>query len=120
MRIVSPTTSASIICCIKSMLTKISVRGTRLYLFSIQYKHNKRPTMENPHAEAESALLARIINNMENLNDSVTTVNKYIHDINKQNLDIEVIAAMWDSYLRNADFNLEATGLKYPPVNTEG
>lgn len=72
--------------------------------------------MENPHEQAQNALLARIIHNMENLNESVVTLNKCLQEVNKQNLNIEVVSAMWESYLRNAEFNLQATGLKHEPL----
>jgi DASH complex subunit DAD4 len=72
--------------------------------------------MENPHEQAQNALLSRIINNMENLNESVVTVNKCLQEVNKMNLDSEIVSQMWENYLRNAEFNLEATGLKKDPL----
>ena len=68
--------------------------------------------MENPHEQAQTALLSRIINNMENLNESVVVVNKCLQEVIRNNLDAEVLSQMWESYLRNAEFNLEAMGQK--------
>ncbi|ODV80270.1 uncharacterized protein CANTADRAFT_25920 [Suhomyces tanzawaensis NRRL Y-17324] len=53
---------------------------------------------------------------MENLNESVVTVNKCLQEVARHNLDTEVLAQMWESYLRNAEFNLEATGQKKEPL----
>ncbi|KAK6453795.1 DASH complex subunit Dad4 [Scheffersomyces xylosifermentans] len=72
--------------------------------------------MENPHEQAQNALLSRIINNMENLNESVVTINKCLQEVNRNNLDTEILSQMWESYLRNAEFNLEATGQKKDPL----
>lgn len=66
--------------------------------------------MENPHEQTHNMLLARIINNMENLNESIVDVNKLLHQANKNNLDNEMLANMWETYTRNAKYNLQVTG----------
>ncbi|CAL1213444.1 unnamed protein product [Candida parapsilosis] len=55
-------------------------------------------------------LLARIITNMENLNESVAEMKRLLGDANKNNLPTEVLAKMWESYIRNAEYHLQATG----------
>ncbi|EMG48141.1 DASH complex subunit, putative (Outer kinetochore protein, putative) [Candida maltosa Xu316] len=49
---------------------------------------------------------------MENLNESVVGVNKLLEEINNNNRKTEVLASMWESYIRNSGYNLEVTGLK--------
>ncbi|KAI5952094.1 DAD4 [Candida theae] len=66
--------------------------------------------MENPHEQTHNMLLARIITNMENLNESVVEMKKLLGDANKNNLSTEVLARMWESYIRNAEYHLQATG----------
>lgn len=43
-------------------------------------------------------------------------MNKFLQEINKRNLDSEILSQMWESYLRNSEFNLEATGEKKEPI----
>ncbi|KAI5967407.1 DAD4 [Candida margitis] len=47
---------------------------------------------------------------MENLNESVVEMKKLLGDANKNNLPTEVLARMWESYIRNAEYNLQVTG----------
>ncbi|CAK9438082.1 uncharacterized protein LODBEIA_P24080 [Lodderomyces beijingensis] len=68
--------------------------------------------MENPHEQIHKTLLARIINNVENLNESIVDMNKMLQQANRNNLDNEIIASMWESYIRSAEYNLQATGNK--------
>ncbi|CAI5756102.1 unnamed protein product [Candida verbasci] len=68
--------------------------------------------MENPHEQVHNALLSRIINNMENLNNSVIDVNKLLQEVNKNNLKTELLGQMWENFVRNSDYKLESTGQK--------
>ncbi|ODV94639.1 hypothetical protein PACTADRAFT_43396 [Pachysolen tannophilus NRRL Y-2460] len=71
--------------------------------------------MENPHEQVQNALLERIINNMQSLNDSVVIMNNALAEVNYENVNIEMLLIMWEHYIRNANFHLEATGnLKDP------
>ncbi|RCK65788.1 DASH complex subunit dad4 [Candida viswanathii] len=72
--------------------------------------------MENPHEQTHNALLSRIINNMENLNESVVAVNKSLQHINNNNLQTEILAQMWENYIGNSRYNLEVTGLRKEPL----
>ncbi|AOW31486.1 DASH complex subunit DAD4 [Candida albicans P57072] len=72
--------------------------------------------MENPHEQTHNALLSRIINNMESLNESVVAVNKSLQQINNNNLQTEILSQMWENYIRNSEYNLEVTGLKKEPL----
>ncbi|EGV63809.1 DASH complex subunit dad4 [Yamadazyma tenuis] len=72
--------------------------------------------MQNPHEQAQSALLSRIINNVENLNESVVAMNKSLQEINRRNLDIEIASQLWEGYASNAAFDLERTGDKTDPI----
>ncbi|KHC64354.1 DASH complex subunit DAD4 [Candida albicans P78042] len=72
--------------------------------------------MENPHEQTHNALLSRIINNMESLNESVVAVNKSLQQINNNNLQTEILLQMWENYIRNSEYNLEVTGLKKEPL----
>ncbi|KAI3405585.1 DAD4 [Candida oxycetoniae] len=76
--------------------------------------------MQNPHEQTHNTLLARIINNMEHLNESIVDMNKMIHQANKNNLDNEMLANMWESYVRNAEYNLQATGSRQENLNEGG
>lgn len=37
-------------------------------------------------------------------------------EANKDNLQVELVAQMWENYQANAEFNLEATGNKKEPL----
>lgn len=63
--------------------------------------------MENPHETVQNALLGRINNNVAKLNDGIETVNELLESINKQNINLELLAQMWESYDRNVEFHLE-------------
>lgn len=43
-------------------------------------------------------------------------MNNALKEINKKNLDTEIICQLWEGYLKNADCNLEATGQKHAPI----
>ncbi|ODQ80973.1 hypothetical protein BABINDRAFT_160401 [Babjeviella inositovora NRRL Y-12698] len=72
--------------------------------------------MENPHEQVQNAILARIVNNAERLNESVLILNKALQEVNRENMDIELLAQMWENYQRNAKFHLEATGNVKEPL----
>lgn len=86
--------------------------------------------MENPHEQVQNALLSRIINNMvrtrssvirhiltqENLNESIVAMNNSLQEINRSNMDTEMVSQMWENYSKNSQFNLEATGQKQDPI----
>ncbi|CDO56097.1 similar to Saccharomyces cerevisiae YDR320C-A DAD4 Essential subunit of the Dam1 complex (aka DASH complex) [Geotrichum candidum] len=72
--------------------------------------------MENPHEQIQNALLARIINNVEKLNESVIDLNKTLEVINRENMDVELLSQMWENYQRNILFQLEKTGQLQPPL----
>lgn len=44
---------------------------------------------------------------------------KLLGDANKNNLPTEVLARMWESYIRNAEYHLQATGQKRNPEGEE-
>lgn len=46
------------------------------------------------------------------MNESVVEMKKLLGDANKNNLPTEVLARMWESYIRNAEYHLQATGQK--------
>ncbi|CAK7913233.1 DASH complex subunit Dad4p [[Candida] anglica] len=72
--------------------------------------------MENPHEQVQNALLSRIINNMENLNESIVTMNKSLQELNRENMNSELLSQMWENYSKNSQFNLEATGQVQEPI----
>lgn len=43
-------------------------------------------------------------------------MNKALQEVNRKNMDTEVVSQMWESYFKNAQFNLEATGEKRDPI----
>ncbi|KAL1303366.1 hypothetical protein AAFC00_006763 [Neodothiora populina] len=71
--------------------------------------------MESPHEHQQSLLLSRIITNVEKLNEAVMVLNKSLHEINMQNMNVELVAQMFKNYQSNVLFHLEATdSLKDP------
>ncbi|KAI5962698.1 DAD4 [Candida pseudojiufengensis] len=54
-------------------------------------------------------LLSRIISNIEGLNVSINDCNSILKDINSNALSTEVVARLWESYLRNSTYNLSVT-----------
>ncbi|KAM5485429.1 DASH complex subunit dad4 [Microsporum audouinii] len=71
--------------------------------------------MESPHEHQQSQLLARIITNVEKLNEAITVLNKGLQEVNVQNMNVELVAQMFKNYQSNVLFHLEATeNLKEP------
>ncbi|KAF3480913.1 uncharacterized protein GIQ15_06260 [Arthroderma uncinatum] len=71
--------------------------------------------MESPHEHQQSQLLARIITNVEKLNEAITVLNKNLQEVNVQNMNVELVAQMFKNYQSNVLFHLEATeNLKEP------
>ncbi|GBF65326.1 DASH complex subunit [Trichophyton mentagrophytes] len=70
---------------------------------------------ESPHEHQQSQLLARIITNVEKLNEAITVLNKGLQEVNVQNMNVELVAQMFKNYQSNVLFHLEATeNLKDP------
>ncbi|KAG4304835.1 hypothetical protein PORY_001888 [Pneumocystis oryctolagi] len=65
--------------------------------------------MENPHEEQQNALMARIVANVEKLNEAIMEFNRCIQEINMANMNVELISQMWANYGRNVRFHLEGT-----------
>ncbi|KAG4300573.1 hypothetical protein PCANB_002980 [Pneumocystis canis] len=65
--------------------------------------------MDNPHEEQQNALIARIVMNVEKLNEAVIEFNRFIQEINMANMNVELISQMWTNYGRNVRFYLEGT-----------
>ncbi len=80
--------------------------------------------MENPHEEQQTAIMSRIINNVEKLNEAIVELNRSLQVIwfgppefftnnqetNMNNMNNELISQMWANYGRNAGFYLENSG----------
>jgi len=71
--------------------------------------------MESPHEAQQSLLLARIIGNVEKLNEAVKELNSRIREINAANLEAELFSHMWQNYQSFVEMNLEETGNLQPP-----
>ncbi|KAK9239138.1 DASH complex subunit Dad4, partial [Lipomyces kononenkoae] len=65
--------------------------------------------MENPHEQVQNALLARIITNVEKLNEAIIVLNRVLQEVNRENMNVELLSQMWENYQRNVLFNLEST-----------
>ena len=63
--------------------------------------------MENPHQEQQNAIMSRVINNVEKLNEAVIELNRSLQQINMNNMNVELVSQMWANYSRNAGFYLE-------------
>ncbi|KAK7203740.1 DASH complex subunit Dad4 [Myxozyma melibiosi] len=72
--------------------------------------------MENPHEQVQNALLSRIITNIEKLNEAVIVLNRTLQDVNRENMNVELLSQMWENYQRNVLFNLESTGSLEKPI----
>ncbi|TKA43866.1 DASH complex subunit dad4 [Friedmanniomyces endolithicus] len=71
--------------------------------------------MESPHEHQQSLLLSRIITNVEKLNEAIVVLNRSLQEINVQNMNVELVAQMFQNYQSNVLFHLEATdSLKDP------
>ncbi|KAK9249417.1 DASH complex subunit Dad4-domain-containing protein [Lipomyces tetrasporus] len=72
--------------------------------------------MENPHEQVQNALLARIITNVEKLNEAIIVLNRVLQDVNRENMNVELLSQMWENYQRNVLFNLESTDSLEKPI----
>ncbi|PNS15901.1 hypothetical protein CAC42_8007 [Sphaceloma murrayae] len=72
--------------------------------------------MESPHEHQQSQLLSRIITNVEKLNEAIMVLNKSLQEINVQNMNVELVAQMFQNYQSNVLFHLEATDNLKDPV----
>ncbi|KAK9467271.1 DASH complex subunit Dad4 [Lipomyces arxii] len=72
--------------------------------------------MENPHEQVHNALLTRIIANVEKLNEAIIVLNKSLQDVNRENMNVELLSQMWENYQRNVLFSLESTSLLEKPI----
>ncbi|KAK9480101.1 DASH complex subunit Dad4 [Lipomyces japonicus] len=72
--------------------------------------------MENPHEQVQNALLSRIITNVEKLNEAVIVLNRMLQDVNRENMNVELLSQMWENYQRNVLFNLESTDSLEKPI----
>jgi DASH complex subunit DAD4 len=72
--------------------------------------------MESPHEHQQNLLLARIVTNVEKLNEAVVVMNKSLQEINVQNMNVELVAQMFKNYQSNVLFHLEQTQNLKPPV----
>lgn len=52
----------------------------------------------------------------ENLNESIVTMNKSLQELNRENMNSELLSQMWENYSKNSQFNLEATGQVQEPI----
>ncbi|KNC78269.1 hypothetical protein SARC_09297 [Sphaeroforma arctica JP610] len=66
--------------------------------------------MDNPHSEQQHLLVDRIANNVEKLNDTVTSINTVMSDLRIYEKRIEKTAVVWSNYCRN--MNLKAGSLR--------
>ncbi|QSL66129.1 hypothetical protein MERGE_000504 [Pneumocystis wakefieldiae] len=72
--------------------------------------------MENPHEEQQNALMARIVMNVEKLNEAIMEFNRCIQEINMANMNLELISQIWANYGRNVRFHLEGTNHLEKPL----
>ncbi|KAK9474514.1 DASH complex subunit Dad4 [Dipodascopsis tothii] len=72
--------------------------------------------MENPHDQVQNALVARIISSVEKLNEAVVLLNSTLQDLNKQNMDIELLSQLWENYQRRVVINLDNTKAMRPAI----
>ncbi|EFR05420.1 hypothetical protein MGYG_08432 [Nannizzia gypsea CBS 118893] len=83
--------------------------------YAVIYRHLLTRVKESPHEHQQSQLLARIITNVEKLNEAITVLNKGLQEVNVQNMNVELVAQMFKNYQSNVLFHLEATeNLKDP------
>ncbi|KAF8473470.1 DASH complex subunit Dad4-domain-containing protein [Kalaharituber pfeilii] len=73
--------------------------------------------MESPHEREQGLLLARIIANVEKLNESILVLNRTLQEINVQNMDVELVAQMFKNYQSNVLFNLEGESFSLSFIN---
>ncbi|KAK9376091.1 DASH complex subunit Dad4 [Lipomyces chichibuensis] len=72
--------------------------------------------MENPHEQVQNALLARVITNVEKLNEAIIVLNRVLQDVNRENMNVELLSQMWENYQRNVLFNLESRDSLEKPI----
>ncbi|KAK1067802.1 DASH complex subunit dad4 [Friedmanniomyces endolithicus] len=56
------------------------------------------------------AHLSHITDNMEKLNEAIVVLNRSLQEINVQNMNVELVAQMFQNYQSNVLFHLEGTG----------
>ncbi|SCV99472.1 LAFE_0A03906g1_1 [Lachancea fermentati] len=72
--------------------------------------------MENPYEQVHQSILSRIINNVERLNESVSTLNQELQHINARNVNLELMGQMCENYHKSAQFNMKTTGHQREPL----
>ncbi|CDO93284.1 unnamed protein product [Kluyveromyces dobzhanskii CBS 2104] len=72
--------------------------------------------MENPYEKVQSNILARIIGNVERLNQSVVILNQELRRVNAKNKNLELMSQMCENYRESVDFQLQATSKKQEPL----
>ncbi|CAH01801.1 Dad4 [Kluyveromyces lactis] len=72
--------------------------------------------MENPYEKVQSNILARIIGNVERLNQSVVILNQELRRVNTKNKNLELMSQMCENYRESVDFQLQATSKKQDPL----
>lgn len=72
--------------------------------------------MDNPQEQQQTALLARIIKNAEKLSDGIAEVSVQLEQINRDNVEMELLAQMWENYERNTRMYLKASDKLWPPI----
>jgi DASH complex subunit DAD4 len=72
--------------------------------------------MENPQEQQQNVLLARVIKNVEKLSDGIAEVSVQLEQINRDNVELELLAQMWENYQRNTRMYLKAADNLKPPI----
>ncbi|SCU91493.1 LAME_0E12728g1_1 [Lachancea meyersii CBS 8951] len=72
--------------------------------------------MENPYEQVQQSILARIVNNLERLNESVVTLNHELQNINARNKNLQLMGQMCENYHKSVQFNMTATNHKRGPL----
>ncbi|CEP62285.1 Dad4p LALA0_S05e02102g [Lachancea lanzarotensis] len=72
--------------------------------------------MENPYEQVHQSILARIVNNVERLNESVVTLNQELQNINARNKNLQIMGQMSENYHKSVQFNMTATNQKREPL----
>ncbi|KAI9279818.1 DASH complex subunit Dad4 [Sporodiniella umbellata] len=65
--------------------------------------------MDSPHDQQQSALLSRIIANINKLNHNIRQVNKRLETINKSTEEVALTANMWSGYNESVQIYLNST-----------
>ncbi|KAM0753111.1 hypothetical protein T439DRAFT_323739 [Meredithblackwellia eburnea MCA 4105] len=75
--------------------------------------------MDNPHHTQQTAILTRIIGNIEKVNESMLALNNSVSETNVYNAKTAEVVELWTQYMENIKFNTANSAVYRPTTGDE-